>query len=118
MHLLVHSEVRYGGGGGGGGVYERAIRDTIMAVRSSSAAKAPVQYSSVALPPAEGEHLLRCVFTPLPQGGCNASRATFAGACLGAALGVEGLPAAWKPRATAYAEVEALALRLAAMRPG
>lgn len=60
---------------------------------------------------------MQAIRDTIAAGGCNASRAIFVGACLGAALGAEGLPAEWKAKCDRAAEAEALATRLAALRP-
>ncbi|KAI8470947.1 MAG: ADP-ribosylation/Crystallin J1 [Monoraphidium minutum] len=54
----------------------------------------------------------------LAAGGCCASRAGFAGACLGAALGGAAVPAAWRGKAGAAGEVAELFAALNAARGG
>mmetsp|Transcript_12716 Transcript_12716/g.24125 ORF Transcript_12716/g.24125 Transcript_12716/m.24125 type:complete len:96 (+) Transcript_12716:186-473(+) len=49
-------------------------------------------------------------------GGCNASRAIFAGACFGAYLGADAVPSEWKSKAHSYQETLVLARQLAVSR--
>ena len=56
---------------------------------------------------------------PLPaalQGGCNASRAGFVGACFGAHAGADAVPPAWRAKFLLYEETLARAEALADMR--
>lgn len=50
------------------------------------------------------------------QGGCNASRAGFIGACMGAHLGYDAVPSAWRTKFTLWDETLRHAEALAAMR--
>lgn len=50
------------------------------------------------------------------QGGCNASRAGFVGACFGAAHGVDAVPAAWRAKFSLHALTLERAEALLALR--
>mmetsp|Transcript_41771 Transcript_41771/g.116477 ORF Transcript_41771/g.116477 Transcript_41771/m.116477 type:complete len:81 (+) Transcript_41771:893-1135(+) len=59
------------------------------------------------------EAVLNCI----RAGGCNASRASIAGALIAAAAGHEAIPAEWLALAPRAAEVQRLAVELVAHRP-
>ncbi|KAL6468389.1 hypothetical protein MHYP_G00240660 [Metynnis hypsauchen] len=42
-------------------------------------------------------------------GGCSCSRSSFIGACIGAQVGLQGIPASWKSRTLRYGELLELA---------
>ena len=50
------------------------------------------------------------------QGGCNASRAGFVGACFGACFGLEAVPSAWRKKFLSHDETLQRAQALASLR--
>ena len=58
---------------------------------------------------AHGDDYAAAVRATIAQGGCNASRAGFVGACLAARHGAEAVPADWAALTAGYADTAALA---------
>jgi hypothetical protein len=95
MHALVCARPTQAGVS----AYQAAVMDTILQVR----------------PPAL-LYAFAARLTAAPQGGCNASRASFVGACFGAAHGVEGVPQAWRDKFLRFDETMERAQALVALR--
>jgi ADP-ribosylglycohydrolase len=82
--------------------------------------KSPVQRLACSVAPELGGASLNAyasaVTDTILQGGCNASRACFIGACFGACYGLDAVPMAWREQTTQYAQAAAWAETLAALR--
>lgn len=85
----------------GAGAYQAAVLDTILQARACICS-----YCALAMRSRHAD----------AQGGCNASRAGFVGACFGAAHGVEAVPAAWRAKFSLYALTLERAEALLALR--
>ena len=82
--------------------------------------KSPMQRLACIVPPdvggAELGQYASAVTDTILQGGCNASRACFVGACFGACYGLDAVPMAWRAQTTHYAEAASQAETLAGLR--
>eukprot|EP00058_Branchiostoma_floridae_P023901 XP_002609391.1 hypothetical protein BRAFLDRAFT_124615 [Branchiostoma floridae] len=63
-----------------------------------------------------GGDYVSAIRTTIRAGGCNASRSSIIGACFGAQVGVEGIPADWKAKTFRYQRVLELASRVVSCR--
>ena len=82
--------------------------------------KSPVQRLACSVAPELGGASLSpyaaAVTDTILQGGCNASRACFIGACFGACHGLDAVPPAWREKTTQFAQAAAWADTLAVLR--
>ncbi|CAH1271126.1 Hypp4567 [Branchiostoma lanceolatum] len=63
-----------------------------------------------------GEDYVSAIRTTIRAGGCNSSRSSIIGACFGAQVGVEGIPADWRAKTLRYEQVLELARRVVSNR--
>lgn len=78
-------------------------------------AQSPLHAVLVARPDSAGAYR-EAVMDTILQGGCNASRAGFVGACFGAARGVDAVPPDWRSKFTLYGATVDRANALLALR--
>ena len=106
----VHALVAVRSPAAGMNEYQAAVMDTILQAR---------RRAGVLLRTRVADACCTLARIPLPaalQGGCNASRAGFVGACFGAHVGAGAVPPAWRAKFLLYEETLARAEALADMR--